>query len=97
MTSLPLFHRVMVSRTRNLDHRRAANLLAESVGGRAPLLVGAQRDVDLAAETLAVMARCRPGSERTDLHPEHLVLALDPRKVEPLAPVGERIDFAWVR
>ena len=58
MTSLPLLHRVMVSRIRNLDHRRAANLLAESIGGGVPLLAGALGDVDLAAQTL-LSASCR--------------------------------------
>ncbi|KPD20273.1 hypothetical protein ADS78_12905, partial [Idiomarina abyssalis] len=52
ITSLPLFHRAMASRIRNLDHRRAANLLAEPVGRCVPLLAGALGDVDLAPEAL---------------------------------------------
>ncbi len=62
MTSLPLFHGVMVSWIRNLDHRRAPHLLAEPVGGSVPLLSGALGDVDLASEALLSTAS-RPPSE----------------------------------
>lgn len=61
MTSLPLFHRAMVCRIRNLDRRRTANLPGEPVGGVVPLLARALGDVDLAAESLLGALGCCVG------------------------------------